>query len=188
MQNSKFYRTYVIVCPFLRGCLYLSLLAAWYKYVIILSYLLNCWFVSFSGWNIRCMASGNMHHVVGADDSCISWGVAQNGELGYGPNGQKYVYIKMLRICWLYKGFTYSMISLAIVVPYICNVGHLQIPKRLTFLRECMLQGNTKWRVTFHSLLTLQSVLNCEHFLQCRLWIRTVSNCCGQGKYWWSTW
>jgi len=35
------------------------------------------------------MASGNMHHVVGADDSCISWGVAQNGELGYGPNGQK---------------------------------------------------------------------------------------------------
>ncbi|AQK46954.1 Protein RCC2 [Zea mays] len=43
----------------------------------------------FSGWNIRCMASGNMHHIVGADDSCISWGVAQNGELGYGPNGQK---------------------------------------------------------------------------------------------------
>ncbi|KAL5214578.1 hypothetical protein ABZP36_003730 [Zizania latifolia] len=42
-----------------------------------------------SGWNIRCIASGNMHHVVGADDSCISWGVAQHGELGYGPNGQK---------------------------------------------------------------------------------------------------
>ncbi|KAL6651575.1 hypothetical protein ACP70R_010500 [Stipagrostis hirtigluma subsp. patula] len=42
-----------------------------------------------SGWNIRCMASGNMHHVVGADDSCISWGMAQHGELGYGPNGQK---------------------------------------------------------------------------------------------------
>lgn len=42
-----------------------------------------------SGWNIRCMASGNMHHVVGADDSCISWGAAQYGELGYGPNGQK---------------------------------------------------------------------------------------------------
>ncbi|CAL5014343.1 unnamed protein product [Urochloa decumbens] len=45
--------------------------------------------IDLSGWNIRCMASGNMHHVVGADDSCISWGVAQNGELGYGPNGQK---------------------------------------------------------------------------------------------------
>ncbi|XP_072968094.1 uncharacterized protein [Typha angustifolia] len=42
-----------------------------------------------SGWNIRCMASGNMHHVVGADDSCISWGHAQHGELGYGPQGQK---------------------------------------------------------------------------------------------------
>uniref|UniRef100_A0A453D4E1 Uncharacterized protein n=1 Tax=Aegilops tauschii subsp. strangulata TaxID=200361 RepID=A0A453D4E1_AEGTS len=42
-----------------------------------------------SGWNIRCMASGTMHHVVGADDSCISWGNAQYGELGYGPMGQK---------------------------------------------------------------------------------------------------
>ncbi|GMH23404.1 hypothetical protein Nepgr_025247 [Nepenthes gracilis] len=42
-----------------------------------------------SGWNIRCMDSGNMHHFVGADSSCISWGHAQNGELGYGPNTQK---------------------------------------------------------------------------------------------------
>lgn len=32
-----------------------------------------------------------MHHFVGADSSCISWGHAQYGELGYGPNGQKYV-------------------------------------------------------------------------------------------------
>ncbi|XP_057435033.1 uncharacterized protein LOC130727801 [Lotus japonicus] len=42
-----------------------------------------------SGWNIRCMDSGSMHHFVGADSSCISWGHAQNGELGYGPTGQK---------------------------------------------------------------------------------------------------
>ncbi|KAH7567168.1 hypothetical protein JRO89_XS07G0026400 [Xanthoceras sorbifolium] len=42
-----------------------------------------------SGWNIRCMDSGNMHHFVGADNSCISWGHALYGELGYGPNGQK---------------------------------------------------------------------------------------------------
>ncbi|KAK1274590.1 hypothetical protein QJS04_geneDACA015217 [Acorus gramineus] len=42
-----------------------------------------------SGWNIRCMDSGNMHHVCGADDSCISWGLSLYGELGYGPNGQK---------------------------------------------------------------------------------------------------
>lgn len=42
-----------------------------------------------SGWNIRCMDSGLMHHFVGADNSCISWGHAQHGELGYGPNGQK---------------------------------------------------------------------------------------------------
>lgn len=33
-----------------------------------------------------------MHHFVGADNSCISWGHAQNGELGYGPSGQKYVF------------------------------------------------------------------------------------------------
>lgn len=42
-----------------------------------------------SGWNIRCMNSGNMHHFVGADNSCISWGHALYGELGYGPAGQK---------------------------------------------------------------------------------------------------
>ncbi|KAJ6821811.1 putative protein RCC2 isoform X1 [Iris pallida] len=42
-----------------------------------------------SGWNIRCMDSGNFHHFVGADDSCISWGSGQYGELGYGPMGQK---------------------------------------------------------------------------------------------------
>jgi alpha-tubulin suppressor-like RCC1 family protein len=43
-----------------------------------------------SGWNLRWMDSGSMHHFVGADSSCISWGHAQYGELGYGPNGQKY--------------------------------------------------------------------------------------------------
>ncbi|XP_033128070.1 protein RCC2-like [Brassica rapa] len=43
-----------------------------------------------SGWNLRCMDSGSLHHFVGADSSCISWGHhAQNGELGYGLNGQK---------------------------------------------------------------------------------------------------
>ncbi|WZY98324.1 hypothetical protein YC2023_070653 [Brassica napus] len=41
------------------------------------------------GWNLRWMDSGSMHHFVGADSSCISWGHAQYGELGYGPNGQK---------------------------------------------------------------------------------------------------
>uniref|UniRef100_A0A2N9EDJ5 Uncharacterized protein n=1 Tax=Fagus sylvatica TaxID=28930 RepID=A0A2N9EDJ5_FAGSY len=45
--------------------------------------------LSHCGWNIRCMDSGNMHHFVGADASCISWGHAQHGELGFGPNGQK---------------------------------------------------------------------------------------------------
>ncbi|CAF2084410.1 unnamed protein product [Brassica napus] len=43
-----------------------------------------------SGWNLRCMDSGSLHHFVGAESSCISWGHhAQNGELGYGLNGQK---------------------------------------------------------------------------------------------------
>ncbi|RZC44782.1 hypothetical protein C5167_037733 [Papaver somniferum] len=42
-----------------------------------------------SGWNIRCMDSGATHNFVGADQSCISWGHSQNGELGYGPKGPK---------------------------------------------------------------------------------------------------
>ncbi|KAL4584210.1 hypothetical protein LXL04_008802 [Taraxacum kok-saghyz] len=42
-----------------------------------------------SGWNIRCMDSGNMHYFVGADTSCISWGYCRSGELGYGPTQQK---------------------------------------------------------------------------------------------------
>ncbi|XP_051124036.1 uncharacterized protein LOC127246614 [Andrographis paniculata] len=42
-----------------------------------------------SGWNLRCMDSGNSHHFVGADSSCISWGHAQSGELGYGHIGPK---------------------------------------------------------------------------------------------------
>lgn len=57
-----------------------------------------------SGWNLRCMDSGNMHHFVGADNSCISWGHAQYGELGYGPNGQKYLFLTTAEH-FLFKGF-----------------------------------------------------------------------------------
>ncbi|PWA37571.1 regulator of chromosome condensation (RCC1) family protein [Artemisia annua] len=42
-----------------------------------------------SGWKIRCMDSGSLHNFVGAESSCISWGIAQSGQLGYGPNQQK---------------------------------------------------------------------------------------------------
>ncbi|OVA12857.1 Regulator of chromosome condensation [Macleaya cordata] len=42
-----------------------------------------------SGWNVRCMDSGSMQNFCGADDSCISWGHALYGELGYGPTGPK---------------------------------------------------------------------------------------------------
>ncbi|RZC72490.1 hypothetical protein C5167_047973 [Papaver somniferum] len=42
-----------------------------------------------SGWNIRCMDSGASHNFVGAEQSCISWGHALNGQLGYGPEGPK---------------------------------------------------------------------------------------------------
>ncbi|KAF7138142.1 hypothetical protein RHSIM_Rhsim07G0245600 [Rhododendron simsii] len=41
-----------------------------------------------SGWNIRCMDSGDMRHFIGAESSCISWGNALSGELGYGPDAQ----------------------------------------------------------------------------------------------------
>ncbi|KAH9693256.1 regulator of chromosome condensation (RCC1) family protein [Citrus sinensis] len=44
--------------------------------------------ISAGSVNSSCTA-GNMHHFVGADSSCISWGHAQYGELGYGPYGQK---------------------------------------------------------------------------------------------------
>ena len=42
-----------------------------------------------SGWHIRCMDFGYTHNMCGADDSCIGWGVSQNGELGFGPLGPK---------------------------------------------------------------------------------------------------
>ena len=42
-----------------------------------------------SGWQIRCMDSGNTHSVCGADDSVIGFGTAQYGELGFGPSGPK---------------------------------------------------------------------------------------------------
>uniref|UniRef100_A0ACD5W765 Uncharacterized protein n=1 Tax=Avena sativa TaxID=4498 RepID=A0ACD5W765_AVESA len=51
-----------------------------------------------SGWNIRCMASGSMHHAVGADDSCISWGHSEYGELGYGPTQKSSVNPKKVDI------------------------------------------------------------------------------------------
>ncbi|KAI3888668.1 hypothetical protein MKW92_011652 [Papaver armeniacum] len=42
-----------------------------------------------SCWNIRCMDSDASHNFVGAEHSCISWGHALNGQLGYGPEGPK---------------------------------------------------------------------------------------------------
>ena len=45
--------------------------------------------IDLSGWNLRCMHSGNMHHFVGTKSSCTSWDHAQHGELGYDPNAQK---------------------------------------------------------------------------------------------------
>ncbi|XP_047043072.1 protein RCC2-like [Lolium rigidum] len=51
-----------------------------------------------SGWNIRCMASGSMHHTVGADDSCISWGHSEYGELGYGSTQKSSVNPKKVDI------------------------------------------------------------------------------------------
>lgn len=49
-----------------------------------------------------------MHHFVGADSSCISWGQGKSGELGYGPHGQKY--LAALEIC------TFN----SMIVPQIC--------------------------------------------------------------------
>ncbi|EFJ10497.1 hypothetical protein SELMODRAFT_128036 [Selaginella moellendorffii] len=42
-----------------------------------------------NGWTIRSMDSGNTISMVAAETSCISWGTAFSGELGYGPSGPK---------------------------------------------------------------------------------------------------
>eukprot|EP00271_Cylindrocystis_brebissonii_P013204 TRINITY_DN32856_c0_g1_i2.p1 TRINITY_DN32856_c0_g1~~TRINITY_DN32856_c0_g1_i2.p1 ORF type:complete len:525 (+),score=120.90 TRINITY_DN32856_c0_g1_i2:199-1773(+) len=42
-----------------------------------------------SGWNIRALACGNTTSAAAADSSCISWGTALYGELGFGPDGPK---------------------------------------------------------------------------------------------------
>jgi len=41
------------------------------------------------GWDIRAMACGNLTYAVASAESAITWGQAQNLELGYGPAGRK---------------------------------------------------------------------------------------------------
>jgi len=45
--------------------------------------------IGISGWNIRSLDSGNLTTLAAAEESCISWGTAYYGELGYGPTGPK---------------------------------------------------------------------------------------------------
>ncbi|CAK9871870.1 unnamed protein product [Sphagnum jensenii] len=42
-----------------------------------------------SGWSIRSLDCGNTTSLAAAEESCISWGTALYGELGYGPTGPK---------------------------------------------------------------------------------------------------
>lgn len=70
-----------------------------------------------SGWNIRCMDSGEMRHFVGADSSCISWGNAASGELGYGPdqvmstrNPKKIDILEGMHVISVACGLTHSMV------------------------------------------------------------------------------
>eukprot|EP01023_Acetabularia_acetabulum_P048796 TRINITY_DN5170_c1_g1_i2.p1 TRINITY_DN5170_c1_g1~~TRINITY_DN5170_c1_g1_i2.p1 ORF type:complete len:471 (-),score=95.20 TRINITY_DN5170_c1_g1_i2:71-1483(-) len=46
-------------------------------------------FQDLSGWNIRSLSCGMTTFAVAAEKSCITWGAAQNGQLGYGPDGKK---------------------------------------------------------------------------------------------------
>ncbi|MCO5595508.1 hypothetical protein L7F22_049553 [Adiantum nelumboides] len=41
------------------------------------------------GWAIHCIDCGDKSTFAGAEKSCISWGTALYGELGYGPTGPK---------------------------------------------------------------------------------------------------
>ncbi|GBG60835.1 hypothetical protein CBR_g15958 [Chara braunii] len=45
--------------------------------------------MTISGWTIRSLDCGSMTTLAAAESSCISWGTAQYGELGYGANGPK---------------------------------------------------------------------------------------------------
>lgn len=67
-----------------------------------------------------------MHHFVGADSSCISWGHAQYGELGYGPSGQKYV-ISHFMVLFVFE-VTFSVLNLGVFCFGI--LGLLQYPKK----------------------------------------------------------
>uniref|UniRef100_R7WET7 Uncharacterized protein n=1 Tax=Aegilops tauschii TaxID=37682 RepID=R7WET7_AEGTA len=79
-----------------------------------------------SGWNIRCMASGDMHHIVGAEDSCISWGLSEYGELGYGPTQKSSVNPKKVDILegmHVTSGILYSYYYPILSSEQFCSVG-----------------------------------------------------------------
>lgn len=86
-----------------------------------------------------------MHHFVGADNSCISWGHAQYGELGYGPHGQKYVTLTGTFNNYNYKKERFSMFLLSpffnVQFLVFCYSGPQLYPKRWIFLMACMLLG-----------------------------------------------
>ena len=88
-----------------------------------------------------------MHHFVGADSSCISWGHAQYGELGYGPNGQKFVLslllldsvfcFTLLTLLYLYFEVTFSSHFIAMFVTLLCSIlldRSSAVPKKVDIL------------------------------------------------------
>jgi alpha-tubulin suppressor-like RCC1 family protein len=58
-----------------------------------------------SGWSIRSLDCGNTTSLAAAEESCISWGTALYGELGYGPTGPKYghhiIFSFLSLFCWI---------------------------------------------------------------------------------------
>ena len=97
------------------------------------------------------MDSGSMHHFVGADSSCISWGLAQSGELGYGPHGQKYVTLlsSFYNACHLYL-----LIVATLFCFYICRSS--AIPKKVEAL-----EGMHVLRSVLDLLCLLSSMSTC---------------------------
>eukprot|EP01025_Chloroclados_australasicus_P048132 TRINITY_DN5438_c0_g2_i4.p3 TRINITY_DN5438_c0_g2~~TRINITY_DN5438_c0_g2_i4.p3 ORF type:complete len:151 (-),score=25.00 TRINITY_DN5438_c0_g2_i4:492-944(-) len=43
-------------------------------------------FEHLSGWKIRSLSCGMTTYAIAAEKSCITWGSAKNGQLGYGPD------------------------------------------------------------------------------------------------------
>ncbi|KAL2892843.1 Protein RCC2-like protein [Bienertia sinuspersici] len=79
-----------------------------------------------------------MFHFVGADTSCISWGHAQHGELGYGPNGQKSSTIpkKVDILEGMHVSANYHVCSVGcdLLIPWWCSIEQILVTVSISLM------------------------------------------------------